>query len=94
MGTMHSCLPCLPCSITVPIGQGQFSIVNRGIWHDSTGMIYEVAVKSLAPGSPEEEQIKFLQEAAIMGQFSHPNVLQLYGVVVVHDCQLVNNIAC
>ena len=34
---------------------------------------------------PEEEKVRFLQEAAIMGQFSHPNVVKLYGVVTVGE---------
>lgn len=29
----------------------------------------------------EFEKIRFLQEAVMMGQFSHPNVLQIYGVI-------------
>ena len=41
----------------------------------------EVAVKTLKEGAGEEDKVKFLQEAAIMGQFSHPNVVTLYGVV-------------
>ena len=38
-------------------------------------------VKSLKSNAPQEEKIKLLQEAAIMGQFHHPNILQFYGVV-------------
>ena len=45
------------------------------------GMYVEVAVKTLAKESTEMDRIKFLQEAAIMAQFSHPNVVKLYGVV-------------
>ena len=41
----------------------------------------DVAVKQLQTGASEVENIKFLQEAAINGQFRHPNVVQLMGVV-------------
>ena len=41
----------------------------------------DVAVKQLQPGASEEEKIKFLQEAAINGQFRHPNIVKLMGVV-------------
>jgi serine/threonine protein kinase len=42
----------------------------------------EVAIKTLKNGASLVDKIKFLQEAAIMGQFSrHPNVVKLYGVV-------------
>ena len=33
----------------------------------------------------EEEKVKFLQEAAIMGQFRHPNIVKLMGVVTVGE---------
>ena len=45
-------------------------------------------MKSLTHKFNQSEKIKLLQEAAIMGQFHHPNVLQLYGVVV--DFDVVN----
>ena len=45
----------------------------------------EMAVKSLADGSTEEKCIQFLQEAAIMGQFKHPNVITLHGVLLERD---------
>ena len=44
-----------------------------------------MAVKQLQPGAAEEEKVKFLQEAAINGQFRHPNVVQLMGVVTVGE---------
>ena len=40
-----------------------------------------MAVKTLKEGSGEQDRVKFLQEAAIMGQFKHPNVVNMYGVV-------------
>jgi serine/threonine protein kinase len=43
-----------------------------------------VAIKILTKNS-EENKIKLLQEAAIMGQFSHPNVVKLHGVVSMGD---------
>ena len=45
-------------------------------------MRMEVAIKTLKEGASQEDKVKFLQEAAIMGQFSHPNIVQLYGVVM------------
>ena len=41
----------------------------------------EVAVKTLKEGSDESDKVKFLQEAAIMGQFIHHNVVEMFGVV-------------
>ena len=64
------------------LGSGQFGTVNKGVWQSPGGAV-EVAVKMLKPGSDETDQVKFLQEAAIMGQFKHPNVIKLHGVVTV-----------
>ena len=41
----------------------------------------QVAVKLLKEGATEIDKVKFLQEAAIMAQFKHPNVVSLYGVI-------------
>ena len=68
-------------SITGHLGRGNFGVVDRGIWHNGKGMMYEVAIKSLDGEASQQAKVKLLQEAAIMGQFSHPNVLKLYGVV-------------
>ena len=66
------------------IGSGAFGQVCKAVWSIS-GATKELAVKTLRPELPEEEKVKFLQEAAIMGQFSHTNVVKLYGVVTVGD---------
>ena len=44
-----------------------------------------MAIKTLNPSASEGDRIKFLQEAAIMGQFFHPNVVKLHGVVTVGE---------
>lgn len=40
-----------------------------------------VAIKTLKPGSSDKSRTDFLTEASIMGQFEHPNVIFLQGVV-------------
>ncbi len=40
----------------------------------------QVAVKTLKNEASSLDGLKFRQEAAIMGQFKHPNVVALYGV--------------
>lgn len=42
-------------------------------------------MKTLKSGLSEGEKVKFLQEAAIVGQFSHPNIIKLHGVVTVGE---------
>lgn len=68
--------------ITEHLGSGQFGTVNKGLWHSPMGSL-EIAVKMLQSTATEEGRVKFLQEAAIMGQFRHPNVVKLHGVVTV-----------
>ena len=41
----------------------------------------EVAVKTMEDGASEGDRVKFLQEAALMGQFDHPNIIKLIGVI-------------
>ena len=50
-----------------------------------------VAVKALKSGASETDRVKFLQEAAIMGQFYHPNIVRLHGVVTVGEPVSPNN---
>ena len=63
------------------IGSGEFGTVYKGVWQSTSKREVEVAVKTLKEGSEDEDKVKFLQEAAIMGQFKHPNVVEMYGVV-------------
>jgi serine/threonine protein kinase len=47
-----------------------------------TGVV-EVAVKTMEEGASEDERVKFLQEAAIMGQFkNHPNIVRILGIIL------------
>ena len=62
------------------IGQGEFGTVNKGVLRTVDGPL-DVAVKTLSV-TTEESRVGFLQEAAIIGQFNHKNILKLYGVVL------------
>ena len=66
------------------LGSGNFGEVNKGEWQCKEGVV-EVAVKTLKKGSSEDDIVRFLQEAAIMGQFRHPNIVQLLGVVTLRQ---------
>ena len=67
------------------LGSGQFGMVSRGKWLAAVGGPVDVAIKTLQPSAKEIDRVKFLQEAAINGQFRHPNIVQLNGVVTVGD---------
>ena len=54
------------------------------MWKRQGTQPVDVALKSLTKTS-EEDKVKFLQEAAIMAQFRHLNVIMLHGVVTSGD---------
>ena len=54
------------------------------MWNSPSGT-RDVAIKTLKDSATEVEKVKFLQEAAINGQFHHRNVIKLYGVVTVGE---------
>ena len=82
--TLHVIILCSLKRIVGPLGSGHFSVVSRGIWKGPSGQARDVAVKSLAC-TDQLSKVKFLQEAVIMGQFKHPNVVQLCGSVTEGD---------
>ena len=61
---------------------GEFGDVCRGnVRSQIDGTLQEVAIKTLKCGSSPVQKLDFLSEASIMGQFDHPNVIRLEGVV-------------
>ena len=64
------------CRLIESVGSGQFGRVSKGLWTWEKGVM-EVAVKTLTDSA---NTVKFLQEAAIMAQFKHPNVVFLHGI--------------
>ncbi|XP_075997193.1 ephrin type-A receptor 2a [Genypterus blacodes] len=63
------------------IGVGEFGEVFRGVMKTPGRGETAVAIKTLKPGYSEKQRQDFLGEASIMGQFSHPNIIRLEGVV-------------
>ena len=66
------------------LGEGEFGEVFKGEWTSPTKTL-TVALKSLKSSASDEERLKLLQEAAIMGQFTHPHIVKLYGVVTLSE---------
>ena len=62
------------------LGSGEFGVVSHGMLSSATGDV-EVAVKMLNTDASDKDKLRFLQEAAIMCQFDHQNVIKLHGVV-------------
>eukprot|EP00118_Oscarella_pearsei_P022255 m.254447 g.254447 ORF g.254447 m.254447 type:complete len:844 (+) comp40384_c0_seq11:225-2756(+) len=64
------------------LGAGEFGDVEKATWLVRKDKQLTVAVKKVNSSSKEEDRVKFLQEAAIMGQFVHQNVVALCGIVL------------
>ncbi|XP_075745282.1 eph receptor tyrosine kinase isoform X10 [Rhipicephalus microplus] len=71
----------LHITIEAIIGGGEFGDVCRGKLKCPGRPEVTVAIKTLKPGSSDKARMDFLTEASIMGQFDHPNVIFLQGVV-------------
>ncbi|KAI6660777.1 hypothetical protein LOD99_10225 [Oopsacas minuta] len=70
------------------VGKGEFGDVWKGTLETPIGEI-PVAIKLLNESLGKQENISFLQEAAIIGQFNHVNVLKLIGVVTLSEPKLI-----
>ena len=72
------------------LGLGEFVTVHLGLWFNGSADPVQVAVKTLNSQCSESDRVKFLREAAIMGQFEGDNIVRLYGVVTeVQDAMIV-----
>uniref|UniRef100_A0A8C6TCN6 receptor protein-tyrosine kinase n=1 Tax=Neogobius melanostomus TaxID=47308 RepID=A0A8C6TCN6_9GOBI len=63
------------------IGMGEFGEVCSGRLRLQGKREIYVAIKSLKAGYSDKQRRDFLAEASIMGQFEHPNIIRLEGVI-------------
>ncbi|XP_036400554.1 ephrin type-A receptor 3-like isoform X2 [Megalops cyprinoides] len=63
------------------VGAGEFGEVCSGRLKQPSKKETSVAIKTLKAGYTEAQRRDFLSEASIMGQFDHPNIIRLEGVV-------------
>ena len=66
------------------IGSGEFGKVSLAHWQSTL-----IAIKTLNTECSESDRVKFLREAAIMGQFLHDNVVKLHGVVTEEENMMI-----
>jgi len=71
------------------LGSGEFGVVHLGTWTDGSADPIQVAVKTLNSECSESDRVKFLREAAIMGQFKDNHIVELYGVATESDNTLI-----
>lgn len=60
---------------------GEFGEVCSGRLKTPAKKEIPVAIKTLKGGYMDRQRKDFLREASIMGQFDHPNIIRLEGVV-------------
>ncbi|XP_072006164.1 ephrin type-B receptor 4 isoform X1 [Engystomops pustulosus] len=70
------------------IGAGEFGEVCRGRLKVPGKKENYVAIKTLKGGYTERQRREFLSEASIMGQFHHPNIIHLEGVIT-NNCPVM-----
>ncbi|XP_066973940.1 uncharacterized protein Ack isoform X1 [Macrobrachium rosenbergii] len=77
------------------LGDGSFGVVRSGEWVTPSGKVKEVAVKILkqdvlhVPGALDD----FIREVQAMHQLSHPNLIQLFGIVLSNPLMMVTELA-
>ena len=73
--------------LSAHLGSGQFGQVSKGVWKNGKSNS-DIAVKNFTPQTSIDKainRVRLLQEAIIMGQFSNPNVIHFYGMVIAKD---------
>jgi len=69
-------------SIYKELGQGEFGIVQQGVWTDDEGMRHQVAVKCLSKERMQNNTLEFMKEYEIMQAIDHKHIVRLYGVIL------------
>uniref|UniRef100_A0A183CJZ3 Tyrosine-protein kinase n=1 Tax=Globodera pallida TaxID=36090 RepID=A0A183CJZ3_GLOPA len=65
------------------LGRGTFGVVRRGSFKESpNGQSVQVAIKVVSQRSSKEQIKEFMNEARIMRQFNHRNVIKFHGVAL------------
>ncbi|KAI3422449.1 hypothetical protein GPALN_012958 [Globodera pallida] len=65
------------------LGRGAFGIVRRGSFKEPTSsQAIQVAIKEVSQTSTKDQIKEFMNEARIMRQFDHKNVIKFHGVAV------------
>ena len=73
------------------ISDGEFGDIYHGFISKLDGTKPVIAAKTLTHGNTGEEKVRmqFFNEAAILAQFTHPNVVHLVGVVTIGEPMLI-----
>ncbi|XP_050414468.1 activated Cdc42 kinase-like isoform X1 [Patella vulgata] len=76
-------------SINKTLGEGEFGVVQQGVWTTEDGDKVQVAIKCLSKERMQNGTQEFLQEAANMQTIDHENIVRMFGVVLDKDNSLM-----
>lgn len=81
--------------MSVKLGDGSFGVVRRGEWTMSPGRSLPVAVKVLKADAITQPGVfeDFMKEVQAMHSLSHPNLIQLHGIVLSVPMMMVTELA-
>lgn len=66
---------------TIVVFSGEYGEICKGCLKLPSKRELPVAIQTLRAGCSEKQKRSFLAEASIMGQFDHPNIIRLEGVI-------------
>ncbi|GAB1605928.1 activated Cdc42 kinase-like isoform X3 [Argonauta hians] len=64
------------------LGEGEFGVVEQGIWTTENNEKVQVAIKCLSRDRMQNGVAEFLKEANIMQTIDHENIVRMFGVVL------------
>ncbi|XP_062619577.1 activated Cdc42 kinase-like isoform X3 [Saccostrea cucullata] len=82
-------IPAEAIHINKTLGEGEFGVVQQGVWTTERGEKVQVALKCLSKDRMENGTQEFLKEAAIMQTIDHENICAMFGVVIDKDDTLI-----
>ncbi|XP_021368719.1 tyrosine-protein kinase PR2-like isoform X1 [Mizuhopecten yessoensis] len=75
-------IPADSITINKTLGEGEFGVVQQGVWTTETGEKVQVAIKCLSKERLQNGTTEFLKEAGIMQTIDHENIVRMFGVVL------------
>ncbi|KAL5015114.1 hypothetical protein ScPMuIL_009384 [Solemya velum] len=82
-------IPSNSIGINKTLGEGEFGVVQQGIWTTEDGEKVQVAIKCLSKERMQNGTQEFLKEAGIMQTIDHENITRMFGVVIDKDNSLM-----
>ena len=73
-----------PTSVQIhkELGNGEFGVVQQGVWVDQDRITRQVAIKSLSQERMQNSTVEFMKEYEIMATIRHENIVSFFGVIL------------